>query len=561
MLERLYVKNLALIEEAQVEFGSGLNILSGETGAGKSILIGSINLALGGKANSDFIRSGEESAYVELEFSLNTSTKEKLLELGLDFDFEQTEELILSRKLSPKRSVSRLNGEVISVGDIKKIAGLLIDIHGQHEHQSLLYKNHQLDIIDYFAKDELNSIKIKLKKKVQEYHSIISELEQNSLPEEERARKVDFFAFEINEIEEASLIPGEDVKLDEEFRELSQAETVRDEIAQALSFLSDANETGARANIGHAISSLSRGSSSSAEKESYLEELRTVEDLLSGTIRGMEDYLDNFNFDQEKLKQCSERIDFIQKLKTKYGSSIEAIEEYLADAREQLEQLEHQNEQRAELLKEKDKRFHEISTLCKKLSTIRKKQAKVLQSHITEALLDLNFLDVRFEIPIIQKEVFTENGWDETEFLISTNVGESVKPLAKIASGGELSRIMLAIKSVLAGQDNIEALIFDEIDTGISGRTAQMVSQKLATLSREHQILCITHLPQIAAMADQHFEIKKGNENQRTVTRIQKLSEEESVHELARILGGVEITDAVIENAREMKALANESKK
>lgn len=565
MLESLRVKNLALIEEAEVEFGSGLNILTGETGAGKSILIGSINLALGEKADTDMIRSGEDSAYVELIFGISPKIREKLKKLDMDIE---EEELILSRKISRKRSVCRVNGEVVSMADLKKLASVLIDIHGQHEHQSLLYKNRQLEIVDDFIGEELGKQKEKLAEKVRNFRQIESELEKTELSEEERNRKISFLTYEINEIEEASLKEGEDEKLENEFRRLSNAETIRESLMRSVSFLNDedlyagnGSPEGALSKIGHAISALSKDAGMEEEFSSYLEELRTAEDLLSETVRKMQNYLGDFELDEESLYRCSERIDEIQHLKNKYGATIAKINAYAENARKELEELEHQEEKRTQLGRQKQKLYEEIGVLAGKMSALRKKQGKKLEKQIVKALKDLNFLEVRFEISFYQKEDFTENGWDEVEFLISTNPGEEMRPLGKIASGGELSRIMLAIKSVLAEEDEIEALIFDEIDTGISGRTAQMVSEKLAALSMKHQILCITHLPQIAAMADTHFEIQKTTGHDRTITKIYKLTEEESIHELARILGGVEITDAVRKNAKEMKKLAGEIRK
>lgn len=560
MLESLRVKNLALIEEAEVEFGQGLNILTGETGAGKSILIGSINLALGEKADTDMIRSGEDSAYVELIFGISPKIREKLK--NLDMDTEE-EELILSRKISRKRSVCRVNGEVVSMADLKKLASVLIDIHGQHEHQSLLYKNRQLEIVDDFAGEELNKWKKKLTEKVRRFRQIEKELETYGISEEERNRKISFLTFEINEIEEASVKEGEDVQLEEEFSRLSNAESILENLTRSVSFLNEeaiytgnGSQEGALSKIGHAISALTRDAGMEEEFSSYLEELRTAEDLLSEVVRKMQNYLSDFEVDEERLNICSHRIDEIQRLKNKYGATIEKIHAYAENARKELDQLEHQEEKRVLFTEQKDALQGEIEVLAGKLSELRRKQGKKLEKQIIKALKDLNFLEVRFEISIHQKEEFTENGWDEAEFLISTNPGEEMRSLEKVASGGELSRIMLAIKSVLAEEDEIEALIFDEIDTGISGRTAQMVSEKLSDLSMKHQILCITHLPQIAAMADVHFEIQKKTEKERTVTQIHKLTEEESINELARILGGVEITDAVRKNAKEMKKLA-----
>lgn len=552
MLQNLHVKNLALINETEVEFKDGLNILSGETGAGKSIIIGSINLALGEKVQKEMLRDNADTALVELVFYVeNPATLEAVRALGIEVEDET---IILSRKITAGRAIARINGEAVSASKMKEAAALLIDIHGQHEHQSLLSKRKHLEILDLFAKDLLREQKQKLSVCYREYRKLLEELEQSDSDTEERARELSFLEYEVKEIEDANLTQGEDVELEEQFRKYANGKKILDAIHVVQAATAEEDES-ASERISRAVRELAGVSGYDKRVEELENQLTEIDNLLGDFNREVASYLSEEEFDNETYFEIEKRLDFINHLKSKYGNSIEQILEAYNDKCERIAVLKDYDEYLNQLLSKINHKKQELTQLSDEVSAIRQKESAVLTKAISQALMDLNFLDVRFTMEF-RKIDFTENGTDEVEFMISTNPGEPLKPLGKVASGGELSRIMLAIKTVLAENDHIETLIFDEIDSGISGRTAQMVSEKMNELGRSHQIICITHLPQIAAMADTHFLIEKSVENDTTVSHIHELSDEESVQELARMLGGVEITDKVVENAREMKKMA-----
>lgn len=552
MLQNLHVKNLALINETEVEFKDGLNILSGETGAGKSIVIGSINLALGEKVQKEMLRDNADTSLVELVFYVeNPATLEAVRALGIEVEDET---IILSRKITAGRAIARINGEAVSASKMKEAAALLIDIHGQHEHQSLLSKRKHLEILDLFAKDLLREQKQKLSVCYREYRKLLGELEQSDSDTEERTRELSFLEYEVKEIEDANLTLGEDVELEEQFRKYSNGKKILDAIHVVQAATAEEDES-ASERISRAVRELAGVSGYDKRVEELENQLTEIDNLLGDFNREVASYLSEEEFDNETYFEIEKRLDFINHLKSKYGNSIEQILESYNSKCERIAVLKDYDEYLKQLLSKINHKKQELTQLSDEVSAIRQKESVVLTNAIRQALMDLNFLDVRFTMEF-RKIDFTENGTDEVEFMISTNPGEPLKPLGKVASGGELSRIMLAIKTVLAENDHIETLIFDEIDSGISGRTAQMVSEKMNELGRSHQIICITHLPQIAAMADTHFLIEKSVENDTTVSHIHELSDEESVQELARMLGGVEITDKVVENAREMKKMA-----
>ena len=551
MLQNLHVKNLALIDETEVEFGPGLNILSGETGAGKSIIIGSINLALGEKVQKEMLRDNGESALVELIFFVEDADTIEAIR-ALDIEMED-DTVILSRKITGGRAIGRINGEAVSASKMKAVASLLIDIHGQHEHQSLLSKKKHLEILDTFAKESLGDKKEKLAQCYQEYRKLKDELEHANLDGEERARELSFLEYEVKEIEDAQLTVGEDEELEAVFRKYSNGKKIMDAVGAANAATSEDDES-ASERIGRALRELSSVSAYDERVKEMEEQLTEIDNLLSDFNHELASYLSDEEFDEETFYETEKRLDLINHLKSKYGNTIADILKYGEEKAERITVLNDYDAYLAGLQKNVSEKEKQLEQLRRKVADIRKKESKKLTESIKNALLDLNFLDVQFMMEFAETD-YTANGIDDAQFLISTNPGEPVKPLGKVASGGELSRIMLAIKTVMAS-DKIGTLIFDEIDSGISGRTAQMVSEKMNALGRSHQIICITHLPQIAAMADSHFLIEKSVENQATVSKIHKLTDEESVEELARMLGGVEITDTVLENAREMKQMA-----
>lgn len=552
MLLELQVKNLALIEQAQVEFGGGLNILTGETGAGKSIIIGSVNMALGGKASRDSIRQGADSAYIELLFSVDTPAQEEALK-ALDIQPGEDGTVIISRKITPSRSTAKINDETVTAARLKQVTSLLIDIHGQHEHQSLLNIHKHLEILDAYAKSQVSPVKEEIRREYHRYRQVKERLSSMEGGQEERLREADFCRFEIESIEQAALKEGEEEELTARYRKLSHAQKIMEGLSEAKEAL---DEEG----IARAVRAVDQVSGFDQELKTIKDQIFDVEALVSELGHAIIGYMEGCTYDEGEFRQIEDRLDVIHGFQAKYGSTIARILEVLEEKRKRLEELEHFEEIRAELEEELETSANLLEGFCTKLSQIRKKAGKELAERMKSSLIDLNFLDVTFVMEFRRLKDYTADGFDEAEFLISTNPGQPVKPLKAVASGGELSRIMLAIKTVLADTDEIPTLIFDEIDTGISGRTAQMVSEKLNEIAKSHQVICITHLPQIASMADSHFEIVKSVQKGKTVTNIRRLEKEESIHELARLLGGAQITDVVRQNAREMKELAERSK-
>ncbi len=557
MLQNLHVKNLALIDETEVEFGNGLNILTGETGAGKSIIIGSINLALGQRVPKEMLKENGEPALVELIFSVEDArVREKLAELDIEVEDDM---VILSRKITSGKAVARINGEAVSASLLKEVASLLIDIHGQHEHQSLLSKKKHLDILDVYAKQELNVKKECLGQAFSEYKKLKEEWTTSNTDGESRARELSFLEFEIKEIKEAALKIGEDEELEEEFKRFSNGRKIMEAVGIAKEAVDGQGESASEL-IGRALRELSSVSSYDKNVADLENQLMEIENLMHDFNHELSSYISDVDFDEETFYQIEKRLDVINHMKSKYGNSIEAILKVYEEKCERVAVLNDYDAYLSKLSASLQAKENEVKALCEAISKIRKKHAEVLCVAITQALQDLNFLDVVFTMEFGEPVAYSSNGFDEPEFMISTNPGEPVKPLGKVASGGELSRIMLAIKTIMADTNEIDTLIFDEIDSGISGRTAQMVAEKMNTLGRSSQIICITHLPQIAAMADSHYLIEKKVEQNMTRSNIFKLNEEDSVHELARMLGGVEITDAVVKNAQEMKELARMKK-
>ncbi len=554
MLIHLHVKNLALIEDIEVEFGPGLNILTGETGAGKSVLLGSMQLILGGRTARDMIRTGASCALVELLFQVeNKKAEQALNSLGI---FTEEGQVLLSRKIMDGRSINKINGETCTVGQMKAAAECLLDIHGQHEHQSLLYQEKQLEILDAYGREKIRPAKEAVRQSYEEYRKYMRALKELDTDEEQRNREKAFLEFEISEIEKAHLVPGEDEELETLYRRLNNGKLILETLQSVHSLTGYDSGQGAGEAVGTGVRELLRVTEYDTQLESMAETLQEIDGLLNDFNRELSSYVEDLSFDDETFYETEKRLDQINGLKAKYGRTIEEILEYQNTQQQKLEKLARYEENFLEARQNLKKAEEQLEKDSYVLSEIRKDYSKTLTEKIIEGLRDLNFLDVKFRIDFQRKQEFTDNGYDSIEYEISTNPGESVKPLGRIVSGGELSRIMLAIKAILADRDQIEPLIFDEIDTGISGRTAQKVSEKMAVIGSCHQVLCITHLPQIAAMADTHFEIEKHQKGSETITEIHPLGERESVRELARLLGGAEITEAVLKNAMEMKELA-----
>ena len=557
MLQNLHVKNLALIDETEVEFDKGLNILTGETGAGKSIILGSVNLALGGRYTKDILRKGTQYGFVELTFLVEREDQiKKLQELDI---FPEDGMVVLSRRLMEGRSVSKINGETVSISILKAVAEILIDIHGQHEHQSLLYKKNQMDILDAYAKDAIAKVKNEVRVSYKEFETIRKELKEANSDVSDRAKEAAFLEFEINEIREAMLAEGEDDELEASYRRMVNSKKIVENVDEAYEYTANSNDS-ASDSLSRAIRALSDAARYDERAQELYDQLVEVDSLLNDFNRELSDYSSSLEFSEEEFYQTEERLNVINRLKTKYGNTITEILNYCEEKEARLQVLSDYDHYLENLQKRYEKAETALSKVTKKLTELRKEQALMLQKAIVDGLKDLNFNDVRFEIYFTELKDYTSNGIDDIEFVISMNPGEPVKPLAEVASGGELSRIMLAIKTVMADRDEIETLIFDEIDVGISGRTAQKVSEKMAVIGKEHQVICITHLAQIAAMADAHYAIEKSVADGKTRTGIRRLSAEEEIEELTRILGGAVITDTVRESAREMKALAMQTK-
>ncbi len=559
MLVSLHAKNFAIIDEIEVYFGEHLNIISGETGAGKSVIIGSVNAALGGKVAKDIVRVGCEQALVELLFVTGQEHVHAMLK-EQEIDIQEDEVLVSRKILASGKSVFRVNGETVPVAFIKELAGELIDIHGQHEHQSLLKKSKHLEMVDRFAAGELSGIKKKLRQSYAEYRTLKKELSEAVSDEEKRLRELSFLRFELNEIEGAKLVPGEEEELVREHKRLANANTIRETLSGIYQITGE-GQAAASEQIGHAVRQISKIEQYDERLAQLSAGLEAVESMVHDFNRELLAYMEDCEDEEEHFAQVEERLDLVNRLMTRYGADVAGVLAYAEECRGKIEKYENYDQYLENLKKKCGSAEKELKDLCEKASGLRRKSAKELTVQLTEALRDLNFLDVRLELHFETLQDYTADGVDEAEFLISTNPGEALLPLARIASGGELSRIMLALKSVFSGKDEIETMVFDEIDVGVSGRTAQMVSEKMAGLAMSRQLLCITHLPQIAAMADTHFIIEKTTDGQKTRTDIRKLTQDGEISEIARMLGGVEITDTVLESAAEMKAMAGKKKK
>ena len=566
MLYSLHVKNLALINEQEIEFEDGLNIMSGETGAGKSVIIGSVNLALGGKADSGMIRTGAEYALIELTFGIKDNSLLKKIH-ELDIPVEEDGTIILQRKIMEGRSVCKVCGETVSVKQLKELGNLLINIHGQNDNQELLQKKKHLEILDDYAGAKLAGLKEKCSVSYHKWKSIKKELEGTDLDDRERAREYDLAKYEYEEIENADPKAGEDEELELRYRKMVNSQKIA-EAAGIAAELTGAGDSGENASdqIGRALRELTSVAGYDDAMEGLVEQLSDIDNLLSDFRHSLSSYVDELSFDREEFSEVEDRLNLINHLKDKYGGSIDSVLEYKDEKEKELEKLEDFEAYKDRLIIDEKNAYSELLKLCSDISEERKKHAVKLSELLKKALEDLNFIDVRFEIDVRNSEDnVSAAGYDDVEFMISTNPGEAIRPLGSVASGGELSRIMLALKTVVAGKEDLDTLIFDEIDAGISGHTAWKVSEKLGVLSAKHQIICITHLPQIAAMADAHYEIRKEtteeNGQERTVTRITRLSDDKRPEELARMLGGASITDTALDNAKEMIAQAEKVKR
>ena len=557
MLLNVHIKNIALIEDANINFTDGLNILTGETGAGKSIIMGALKIGMGGKLPKDMLRDPEKEGFCQLLFFIDDeSLSEQLQEL--DVTPSEDGEIIITRRIVNGRTMNTINDRTVTAAKLKDVSALLVDMHAQHEQQILLKKAEHLNILDKFAKRPLASLKQKYEDCYKTFEDLRKELEEGQMDEGERKRKLEYIQFEAGEIEGARLVPGEDEELEKQYKKMSSSRNILEAMAAVRGYTG--NDNGAQDLVGRAVQETNRMLGVDEALQQIASLLQDVESLLSDVNREVSDYVENMTFSEEEFYETEQRLNLLNRLKAKYGSTVKEILACQEEKQKELDRLYHFEQYKKKLEKETQKAEEELAAVCGELSELRKNYGKQLEERIIQGLQDLNFLDVKFEINFEITEHYTANGNDKICFTISTNPGEPLRPLAKVVSGGELSRIMLAIKTILADKDETETLIFDEIDTGISGRTAQKVSEKMAVIGRNHQVICITHLPQIAAMADEHFEIAKKTDHQVTRTQIRLLDEDASVEEIARILGGAQITEHTMESAKEMKELARKKK-
>lgn len=554
MLEHLHIRNVALIKESEISFGDGLNILTGETGAGKSMIIDSLQFALGGRAGKDFLRHGEKQAAVEALFSVQSQAlTEKLAENGIVPEEDGT--LLITRTLSEAgKSVCRINGSTVTVGMLKEIAEDMIDIYGQHEHQSLLNPVKHIRLLDRFCGAGFGEAMEEYKNSRQRLKDLEKQLAILIGDESQREQRMDMLLFQKEEIEAAELREGEEDALLEQKKRLSSMERLIRLTGESVTLLYDGDDRAPSAcdQLGDALAKLREAAEYDAALSPLADALADGYAAVEDCARELKREAEEQEADPEELERIEERLQLFYKLKRKYGGSIEAVLEFYEKAVQELEFLSNSSEKAAELSAKKAAEEKRLSALAETLTARRRATAEQVEEQIETALHDMEMKHARFHIQIEEKADWGADGKDKVEFLISANAGEPLKPLAKIASGGEMSRVMLALKTVLVDADEIGTFIFDEIDTGVSGRTARRVGEKMRFLGGKRQLLCITHLPQIAAMADNHFLIEKESDAGETVTRVTALDEEGAVREVARLMN--DVTETTLAAARELLA-------
>ncbi len=562
MLVDFKVKNFALIDELEIHFTKGLNVLTGETGAGKSIVIGALEILLGARASSDLVRKGKESAFIEAAFEpdridlINNILKDSGIE-------SEANMVLLSREVRQNgKNRNRINGQLATAGMIKDISKFLVDIHGQHEHQRLLDTVSQLVVLDEFIAYEEYGLTKKVKETFTKIREIDNKLSELNIDEAEKARKIDLLEFQIEEIEAAQLKDNEIEELDKEFKILANMEDIHDVVGEIYKNMNGdeyQDSQGIMNQIGSFMKSLEDIKEYDQELEEFHQSISDVFFQVQDISFRLNDYYETLEFDQGKLDKIETRLSLLAAIQRKYGKTVEKIREYHHEMQERLDNLLSQDKLIEELKRKKEKLLEDYYENANKLSKLRQKKALELEEIIAHELADLAMDNTEFKIDFKEKSPAID-GIDRVEFLISPNPGEDLKPLSKIASGGELSRIMLALKTIIAHIDEVDTLIFDEVDTGVGGKVAQMMAEKLAIIGKKRQVLCITHLPQVASMADNHFYISKEMEDNRTHTNIYNLDSESRKEELARMLGGVELTDTTIKHAQEMLDLAKQKK-
>ncbi len=558
MIYNLTIKNIALIHELVLQFEEGLNVLSGETGAGKSIIVDSMNLILGERADRELIRTGESGARVEAVFYLDNSPLSDLFE---KYGVNEADELIISRELTiDGRNTCRINGAVVNLATLKEFTDRIVDLHGQHEHQYLLQSKTHISFVDAFGGVQVEQIKNSVSRLYKEYKSLMRERDMIGGSPEERARSIDLLKFVIDEIENAAVKPGEESSLREELAAMVNAEKIAGALEGCHSVLY-ADQDSVLSRIARISRELEGISSYSEKYASIAERLGEIYYNLEDVAQEAQKECESVFYDQERVIEIQERLDILFALKRKYGGSEESIVDYLKESAEKLEKLENSDKMLAQVEKNLDsvkrKLYEQYLVLSKKRREISQELKRQIESELKDLGMSTSRFEVRFEdLPSFESTAFSESGPDKIEFTISTNIGEPLKPLSKIVSGGEVSRIMLAFKNVLANTDSISTLIFDEIDTGISGNMAHVVAEKLSKISRRKQVICVTHLPQIAAIADANYLISKNLHDGKMLTHVEKLDENGKISEVSRLSGGGD-SKSSLDHASEMIINAN----
>lgn len=557
MINQLSIKNVAVIDSLSVEFNGGVSVLTGETGAGKSIIIDSINMILGDRANKELVRYGTEKAVVQAVFDAPEEVCKILENNDIDVDDGQ---IIITRQLTGEgKSTARINGMVVTLNILREISDRLINIHGQHDNQALLTPTKHIAFLDAYA--ENGEYISKYKAILATKREIEKKIKSLEMDEQEKMQKIDLLEYQISEIKKASLVKDEEEELKEQREIYANAEQITNSVNEAYQNIYGGDEVqSAYDGISIAVDSLSKISGLNPQLNTLYEALSSLMYSLEDTAHEIKEFGDGVEFDEQTLNDIEERLDMISRLKRKYGGSVDAILEYLEKAENELSDIKLSDEKTGELKAELDKVTVDLLKQGKILSERRKQSAKTLETGIEKALHELNMEKSKFNVNIETSDVFYENGMDKVEFLISTNPGEPLKQLVKIASGGELSRVMLAIKSILADSDGVDTLIFDEIDTGVSGRAAMSIAKKLSVIGKNKQVICITHLPQLTAAADNHYLIKKDTDGEMASTILEELDDNGRETELARIIDGGEVSELALKHAKEMLKTARADK-
>ena len=550
MLLELNIENFAIIENMKIEFEPSLNVLTGETGSGKSIIIDSLGLVLGQRANKDIIKKGKDRAFIEAVFSsYDEETKDLLLEYGI----ESGDLVVVSKEIREKGpTITRVNNRTVTSQILSKISSRLIDIFAQHESISLMDNKNQLKLIDDFSGKDQGELLENLKDLVHEINSLKNEYHEKSTMEQNKDREIDLLEYQIKEIEDAGLSDYDDEELYDDFNVLNNMTDTLIKLSEAKALINEGYETTSLEDI------LDKVIANVVEVTRYNKDLKEVEENLedirfriSDIAKDLDRYVSSSEVDEERLQFLRERIDLVNNLKLKYGNNVKAINSFYEEISKRLRFLQNFEDNLNKLLKKIEEKEAEATVLAEKISQKRKKTSEILEKKVEEEINKLNIKDANFKIEIKEKEL-SFDGIDKIEFLIAPNLGQDLMPMAKVASGGEMSRIMLGFKSIIAEKDNIPTLVFDEIDTGISGKTAQIVGNKIKEVSKDRQVIVISHLPQIVALADTHFAIKKDVVNNSTISTIDKLSYDERVNEVARLIGGMNVSEIAIETAKEM---------